>query len=250
MRHFTGVTKLSFSVKESVDDLSPLGDIFKALAVLDISDNEIEDISALAANEVLYAIAADNNMISSIQALSGKEKLAAVFISNNEVADISPLRDALGTLSYLDTGNNNVSDVSMLKDMAVKNVWLLMENNNISDLSALPEKLQYKMLVVYGNPVTDVSFAEKMENIGYNAPLYLSYQENIDYAAIGRSRFNDSTTLVDVPPDKKASVLTSFVEGSSWKEPVFKTGEEADAEMADHREEIKAEIIADEAGDE
>ena len=72
---------------------------------MDISDNEIEDISALAANEVLYAIAADNNMISSIQALSGKEKLAAVFISNNEVADISPLRDALGTLSYLDIGN-------------------------------------------------------------------------------------------------------------------------------------------------
>ena len=54
---------------------------------------------------MLYAIAADNNMISSIQALSGKEKLAAVFISNNEVADISPLRDALGTLSYLDIGN-------------------------------------------------------------------------------------------------------------------------------------------------
>lgn len=230
--------------KNEISDISALSNDFLDLEILDISDNKIFDISALSGCAALTAIAADNNQISSIQGLAGKENLYAVFISNNNVMDIGALADSMGVLSYLDIGNNSVSNVSILRDLSVQRVWLLMENNNISDLSFLPPLLKYQKMVFYGNPITDASFISAMENANF-ADFYLTYKEGLDYAAIGASAVSNSTTLVDVPSDKKAAVLKQFKEGSSWKEPVFETAEEADAEMFDYRAEIKSTVIGD-----
>lgn len=230
--------------KNEISDISALDNDFKELAVLDISDNSISDLSALAVSSKLKAIAADNNKITSLKGLEGKPDLGAVLISGNQVSDLSPLKGSLNTLSYLDIGNNQVSDISVLKDLAVKNVWLLMENNRISDLSVLPSLLSYRNLVFYGNPVKDVSFAEKMTNVSL-CSLYLSYDSDMDYAAIGASPFKYNTALVDVPDDKKASVLREYKEGSSYYEPTFMTGEEADKEMAQSRKEIREAVLGE-----
>ena len=235
-----------------ISDISALDNDFEELAVLDISDNSVSDLSALAACSKLKAIAAANNRISSLNGLEEKPELAAVLLYGNEVSDISPLKGSLNTLSYLDIGNNQVSDISILKDLSVKNVWLLMENNKISDLSVLPSLLSYREMAFYGNPVKDVSFAEKMSNVSIICKLYLSYQSDMDYAAIGGSAFKYNTVLVDVPSDKKAAVLKAYKEGSSFYEPKFMTGEEADREMANSRKEIRKTVLgeSDEAEEE
>lgn len=231
--------------KNEISDISALDNDFEELAVLDITDNSVSDLSPLAACSKLKAIAAANNKISSLNGLEEKPDLGAVLLSGNEISDISPLKGSLNTLSYLDIGNNQVSDISILKDLSVKNVWLLMENNKISDLSVLPSLLSYRELAFYGNPVKDVSFAEKMSNVGMICKLYLSHQSDMDYAAIGGSAFKYSTVLVDVPSDKKAAVLKSYKEGSSYYEPVFMTGEEADREMAQSRKEIRKTVLGE-----
>ena len=238
--------------KNEISDISALDNDFVELTILDISDNDVSDLSALAVCSKLKAIAADNNKITSISGLEGKPDLGAVLLSGNQVSDLSPLKDSLNTLSYLDVGNNQVSDISVLKDLAVKNVWLLMENNKISDLSALPGLLSYRKLVFYGNPVKDVSFVEKMSNVSSICKFYLSYQSDLDYAAIGESALKYSTVLVDVPSDKKASVLREYKEGSSYLEPAFMTKEEADSEMAQSRKEIRKTVLgeSDEAEEE
>ena len=230
--------------KNEITDISAIGNDFDELTILDISDNSISDLSVLAACTKLKAIAADNNNISSLRGLEDKPDLGAVLIPGNSVSDLSPLAGSLSTLSYLDIGNNQVTSISVLKDLAVKNVWLQMENNRISDLSALPSLLSYRKMVFYGNPIKDVSFAEKMSNVSL-CNLYLTYQTDMDYAAIGASTFRYSTVLVDVPADKKASVLKAYKEGGSYIDPVFMTGEEADREMAEYRKEIRKTVLGE-----
>ncbi len=236
--------KLLMLSKNEITDISALGNDFLDLESLDLSDNQVADIGALAKCSKLKVFAADNNKITSVQGLAGKPELYAVFISNNSVSDLNPLRDGMNTLSYLDIGNNAVSDVSFLKDLSVKRVWLLMENNQISDISMLPQLLNYRQLILYGNPITDVSVLAGMENSTGGPEFYISYQEGMDYASLGSGPFY-SAVIVDTPSDKKAGVLKEF-KGEGWHEPTFMTKEEADDAMAAHRAEIKSTVIGEE----
>ena len=228
-----------------ISDISAINNDFTQLTLIDITDNEVSDLSALASCAKLSAIAAANNRITSLRGLENKPELMAVLISGNSVSDLSPLKGSLTKLSYLDIGNNQVSSISILKDLSVKNIWLLMENNKISDLSVLPELLSYQDLIFYGNPIKDASFAKEMKNAYFTCDLYLTYHSSIDYKSIGESAFQSNTFLVDVPADKKASVLKSFLEGSSFREPTFMTAEQADIEMAQTRMEIRQKIVGD-----
>ena len=237
------VIEALFLSENGIEDISALSNNFTDLKVLDISDNQVRDISALAGCVSLSGFAADNNKITAINVLAEKPGLYGVFLSNNELTDITPLRDSMDNLSYLDIGNNNVRDVSFLKNLSVKKVWLLMENNEISDVSMLPAMLEYHQLVFYGNPIRDISVVSGMTNTLWTK-LYLSHDDNLDYGALGSSSVNDDVILVDVPSDKKASVLKQF-KGNRWYEPAFMTGEEADAEMESYRAEIKRTVIGD-----
>ena len=246
IRNSTLLSALMLSENE-ITDISALSNNFVDLKVLDVSNNQISDISALAGCASLEAFAADNNRLMSVSALADKHSLYGVFLSNNELSDITPLRSSMDNLSYLDIGSNSVRDISFLNSLSVKRVWLLMENNNISDISMLPAKLNYQKLVFYGNPIQDVSVISAMQDAGA-ADFYVSYHDNIDYSALGASPVSDEVSLVDVPSEKKASVLKQFKENTFW-EPAFKSSEEADEEIAAFRAEIRKQIIGDSGAD-
>ena len=246
IRNSTLLSALMLSENE-ITDISALSNNFVDLKVLDVSNNQISDISALAGCASLEAFAADNNRLMSVSALADKHSLYGVFLSNNELSDITPLRSSMDNLSYLDIGSNSVRDISFLNSLSVKRVWLLMENNNISDISMLPAKLNYQKLVFYGNPIQDVSVVSEMQDAGA-ADFYVSYHDNIDYSALGASPVSDEVSLVDVPSEKKASVLKQFKENTFW-EPAFKSSEEADEEIAAFRAEIRKQIIGDSGAD-
>ena len=246
IRNSTLLSALMLSENE-ITDISALSNNFVDLKVLDVSNNQISDISALAGCASLEAFAADNNRLMSVSALADKHSLYGVFLSNNELSDITPLRSSMDNLSYLDIGSNSVRDISFLNSLSVKRVWLLMENNNISDISMLPAKLNYQKLVFYGNPIQDVSVISEMQDAGA-ADFYVSYHDNIDYSALGASPVSDEVSLVDVPSEKKASVLKQFKENTFW-EPAFKSSEEADEEIAAFRAEIRKQIIGDSGAD-
>jgi len=249
IRNCALLAELQLSNNE-ISDLSALGNDFEELTLLDITDNNVSDISVLSSCAKLAAFAAANNNITSLRGLEDKPELMAVLISGNSVSDLSPLSESLNKLSYLDFGSNQVSDLSILKGLAVKNVWLLMEKNKISDLSPLPSLLSYRKMAFYGNPIKDLSFVTAMTNVNSATELYLSYQADSDYAALGESAFRYSANLVDVPTDKKAAVLKDFKEGSGFTEPTFMTTEEADREMAESRKEIRKVVVGDSVEDE
>ncbi len=229
--------------ENEITDISALSNNFVDLKVLDISDNQVQDISALSGCVSLAAFAADNNKLTSVNALAEKHGLYGVFVSNNALTDITPLRDSMDNLSYLDIGNNSVKDISFLKSLSVKKVWLLMENNEISDISMLPAMLEYHKLVFYGNPIQDVSVVSGFQNTLWTE-FYVTHNDKINYGELGSSKAGDDVFLIDVPSDKKAAVLKAFKE-NTYYEPSFMSAEAADAEMASYRKEIKKTVIGD-----
>ena len=104
-----------------------------------------------------------------------------------------------------------------------------------------------------GVPVEDALFILPEQHTYEETDEYTDAQQNAEnYAAIGESALKYSTVMVDVPSDKKASVLREYKEGSSYFEPAFMTKEEADSEMAQSRKEIRKTVLgeSDEAEEE
>lgn len=78
-------------------------------AIMDLSKNQITDISELWTLNKLEELYLSNNQIGYIDALSNLPKLRIIDISNNEIDDISPLFD-LEYLEYINISGNNIPD--------------------------------------------------------------------------------------------------------------------------------------------
>lgn len=115
----------------ATDDLSAL----TALQQLDLSSNNVGDISKLSALTGLQQLSLSSNNISDINALSGLLGLTELDLSNNHISDISAL-SGLILISNLNLSSNNIADITALSGLKALNV-LKLSSNNLSDISAL-----------------------------------------------------------------------------------------------------------------
>jgi len=97
-------------------DLTPLEKLGN-LRYLYLSNNRIEDLGPLAALKGLCSLYVDGNQVSDVRPVARLEKLETLDLRGNQVADISPLRN-LTSWKYFGLDHNRISDLRVLIDMA------------------------------------------------------------------------------------------------------------------------------------
>ena len=138
----------------NVADLAGL-ELAVNLVTLDLSGNEIADVSALSGLGALRAVDLAGNRLAEVSALAGLAELAALDLSGNGLADVSAL-SGLAALTELDLSGNRIGDVSPLAGLAALTT-LHLDGNAIADVSALGSLDRLSVLVLRGNAVGDIS---------------------------------------------------------------------------------------------
>lgn len=188
-------------------DISMLSKPAKSLKCVNLSKNEISDISVLNKCSSLKKLEVDNNKLTNLKVLENTRKLNALCASNNELDSVEGLRFC-NELNYIDLSDNKITDTSDLPEITPvdnKETVLDLSNNKIDKLT-LPNN-EYKFVALYGNNISDYS---RLFELGI-FDIIVDYDSSIDFDAA-----NDSTIkIIDVVSCPLAS--RNFVEMSAKK---------------------------------
>ena len=152
----------------SLTDISALAGLTK-LIQLALSNNSIVDISPLTGLTALEWLVLDNNSVTDISALAKLTMLADLALDTNSIANISPLANLTG-LKQLVLGNNVISDISPLLNLTDLRL-LYLEENNIKDISPLSGLMDLKEVQISGNSISDLSPLAENEGLGDRTEL-------------------------------------------------------------------------------
>ena len=161
IKYFTSLSVLDLT-DNNISDISPLAELTN-LTLIFISYNNISDISPLANLTALTSLLISDNNISDISPLANLTALTSLDISHNDISDISPLAK-LTALTYLDIGESNVSDISPLANLTALET-LDISLTNVTDISPLAGLTNLKVLYLYETPVTDLSPLDGIEGL-------------------------------------------------------------------------------------
>ena len=173
-----------------------------SLALLNLENNEISDIKALAELDNLQSLNLAKNKIKDIGPLEKLVRLQLLDLSNNEVSDLKPLAK-MDNMRSLYLSSNKITDIAPVAEL--KKIWSLyldgnqikdlspvsklkwlsslrLKNTGISDLSALKELTELKFLHLEGNQIEDltplVEMAKKDEKEQRFSPFWRIYLAN------------------------------------------------------------------------
>jgi len=121
---------------------------------LELDDNEIVDVSALAGLTHLEELSLNDNAIIDISPLADLTNLENLSLSMNEIVDISPL-SGLANLTYLHLADNPIVHVSPLATLTQLE-WLTLNYNDIVDIGSLSELPNLWMLQIADSETTDI----------------------------------------------------------------------------------------------
>ncbi|ECL0065261.1 hypothetical protein FJR50_03515, partial [Listeria monocytogenes] len=155
------VTGIALNGK-GIADLSGFEYLRKIRNFLDLSSNEITDISPLMNLTEVPQIIMKRNKISDISPLENANLPNAkdVYFDDNQISDLSPLgnlgnANLSSSLKLSFNGNSNISDLSPLANMS-NLTDLGVQNTKVSDISPL-ENLNLVELNIGGTKVSDLS---------------------------------------------------------------------------------------------
>jgi Leucine-rich repeat (LRR) protein len=129
---------------------------------LDLSGNEITDVSPLAGLTNLESLWLDENQISDLSPLKGLTNLKYLYLENNQISDLSPLAGL--TLTELSLFANEITDISSLARLT-KLEALVLTTNQISDLSPLAGLTNLERLTLNENQISDISPLKGLTNL-------------------------------------------------------------------------------------
>ena len=151
------------------EDIEPLKK-FTNLRYLDLSDNNITDISCLSELASLRDLYLYNNDIENIEPLARLNNLETLNLSCNNITDIEPL-SRLINMKELWLSYNNIVHIDAISEMNDVEV-LVLDNNKINNLwlyDIMKGKTQLKELYVNDNPC-----------FGYSESVIYEYHPNIE----------------------------------------------------------------------
>jgi Leucine-rich repeat (LRR) protein len=137
-----------------VSDLTPLKDLAN-LQSLDLANNKIHDISPLAGVKALQYLNLTQNQVTNIAAVKDLTALNALYLSKNKVSDLTPL-SGLNRLSSLYLDGNLVKDLTPLASLPFLSM-LDLSGNQITDLKPLEKMTSLWKLYLDRNRVADLS---------------------------------------------------------------------------------------------
>jgi len=128
----TSLTSLNIASNEiqNIDSLEPLK---STISILDVSQNDIEDITKLSGFTNLVSLNLSSNKIKDISPISNCTKLNELNFSVNKVKDISSLSriSGSGILVKLNMSNNQIEDISAVDKTQISQL-LLAENQKVT----------------------------------------------------------------------------------------------------------------------
>ena len=143
--------KLEAAIREELNKPSgelTITDLASIADMLDLSGQDISDITPLRYMKKLTYLVLNDNNITDISALQGLRRLRALKLKNNRITDISAVQET-PNLVYLDLNGNQIKDITpvrSLKDLTT----LSLSNNPVSDLRPLEDMKQLRMLYIDG----------------------------------------------------------------------------------------------------
>lgn len=221
-----------------ISDISPLSNQFTQLMTLRLSENQVNTLEPLENCLKLTELRADKNQLSSLKGLEKKFYLRELSVWGNKLQNIMAIQDS-PELSYMDFGNNQIRDITALSGLTKKVEGLLLDQNLIEDISLLPVGIEYKVLALQENPISDYSVLNEMEKINkYQDMVMISYTEDLDYNSIMDSAYENRLYFVDVPLEQQANYTKAFEEkhkGASYLVP-FESKQDMNERMKKIRE--------------
>jgi len=196
LEYCTNLTWLDISTNE-ITDISPLSDLVN-LQNVSLNNNQISNISALANLTNLTYLDASWNQIANLSPLSNLNNLQNLFLNNNQISDLSALSN-LTELTYLNVSWNQVTDVSPLSGLVnLQNLFL--NNNEISDISALSNLTEITYLYLNSNKINGISSLSTLVNLralnlGDNQIRDLSALSNLTALTYLDASWNQATDL-------------------------------------------------------
>jgi Leucine-rich repeat (LRR) protein len=125
------------------------------LKKLDLTDNQISDLSPLRGLENLEYLNLKWNHVTNITALKGLTNLTYLGLENNQISDISPL-SSLRNLTRLNLGVNRVNRLDTLGRLTSLE-QLILYYNDISNIGPLAGLIRLQVLNLSDNQISDIS---------------------------------------------------------------------------------------------
>ncbi|MCA9129349.1 MAG: leucine-rich repeat domain-containing protein [Planctomycetales bacterium] len=134
-----------------------------ALEELDLEDNKIYDISAIAELKLLLSVTLTDNNITDIKPLANLTRMQYLQLDDNQVIDISPLEN-ISNMRSLYLGGNRIQDVSVLPKLT--KLWSLnLAGNPVKDFSPLSELKGLDTMNFNHCGISDLSFLKPLPSI-------------------------------------------------------------------------------------
>ncbi|MDE0088821.1 MAG: leucine-rich repeat domain-containing protein [Candidatus Poribacteria bacterium] len=195
------------------------------LEKLDLSNNQISDVSPLAGLTKLEELDLSDNSNAkgkSITNLTGLElaiNLEKLDLSNNQISDLTPLKD-LKNLEELDLSDNKILDVNPLANLTELKE-LDLDNNSISDMSALAG---LKNLTLHFNKHHETinEYGSTVYNYGDSDSNKVVLIKGMKLEKLSQEGRNKGAQLVNGKPDFSASNLDYTHYQPLENDPYFK----------------------------
>ncbi|CAL6035630.1 leucine-rich_repeat domain-containing protein [Hexamita inflata] len=207
----TNLTELNLS-ENNISDISTIYKL-KNLKKLDLRDNCIKDISALQSftDQIQLAeLDLQNNNISDISSISKLKNLKELDLRSNSIEDISALQ-SLPDLTHLYLQQTRITSYTL----ALPNlVYLKLGYNKLQDISGLKHSPKLETLNLYGTETADLRaisrqlFGLKDLYLQSNNLTELSYLSN--FVDLQILYLNDNKQLQNIGPLKFCTQLTEF----------------------------------------
>jgi len=162
-QYLSGITTLDLSQNE-IQDLSRLAGLIR-LTSLSLTANKIIDVSPLSGLIGLTTLSAGGNQISDISSLFDLTNLASLSLGYNQISKVLAL-SGMTRLSTLILNDNLLTDISPLAGL-VSLAYINLAYNDISDISAISGLTNLLTLRVPGNLITNVSPLANLRNLTY-----------------------------------------------------------------------------------
>ena len=183
---------------------------------INISHNQVSDVSPVAGLIELRELWITDNPISDISPVRGLTNLTHLGFGRCHVSDISPVRN-LKNLIELHCDRNRISDLSPVRDLKSL-TRLVLHNTLVSDLSPIRGLIDLETLDFGDNSVSDLSPAEGLINLKH---LHFSGNNVSDLSPMARliNLEHISFTVNEVSDISPFARLTNLKSIRTWGNP-------------------------------
>ena len=150
------------AVSKAIRSLAGIGHL-TALQRLDLSDNQITDLTPLNQLTNLNNLGLNDNRIVNLTPLAFLTNLETLWLASNQIVDITPL-NPLTNLETLELADNQIVDITPLNQLT-NLAWLLLGYNQIVDLSPLTQLTKLSWLRLPRNEIVDLSPLNQLTNL-------------------------------------------------------------------------------------